>query len=231
MKVIHSVSGTVALHISGDDVIPETGVVPQDLVEFLASAYNFANKPIVSQGGVVQLGLQQFVFQSGVLVTGDKRLAIFQIALVPNGDVVTAADTDAADFVLNDYMKRLDEGLGFRFGAAKTDRRAYQSNLVVEFDVPLEEKLKGLLEIETHLDKEIPRESWPFKIKRLAFGYGELPLPFPTTLSFETVQRSDFVIERRAGEPYSANRYFCTAPTSTKEHIRILEVLERKLSN
>jgi hypothetical protein len=229
MKVIHSVNGTVALRVSGDDVAPEAGFLPQDLVELIATAYKFAVKPQLPPHGALQLPTQPYVFQNGVLVTGEKRLPILQIALVPNGDIVTAANTEVADTILNDYMKRLDEDLGFRFGSTKTDRRAYQSNLVVQFDLPLEEKLKGLMKIEAFLGREIPRNSGPFKIKRLAFGYGEIAaVPI---FSFEMIEGSDFVIERRAGEPYSENRYYCAAPTSTTEHIRILEVLEQELSS
>jgi hypothetical protein len=45
----------------------------------------------------------------------------------------------------------------------------------------------------------------------------------------ETIENSDFAIERRGDEPYSENRYFCSAPVSTPKHIRILEMLEREL--
>ena len=36
----------------------------------------------------------------------------------------------------------------------------------------------------------------------------------------------DFQIERRAGLPYSANRYFVTAPLKTESHIFLLKRFE-----
>jgi hypothetical protein len=48
-----------------------------------------------------------------------------------------------------------------------------------------------------------------------------------TAQSVEGMMAGDFVIERRGGEPRSANRYFCIAPVSTPEHLRLLEALER----
>ena len=151
-----------------------------------------------------------------------------QLASVPNGDIVTAATTEIADAILNDYTKRLDDALGYRFASAMKVHKTFQSNIVVQFDVPLEEQIRGLLKIEACLAREIPRALLPFKIKRLGFGYGEI-IP---ALTLETIDKSDFVIERRAGSPFSENRYFCSAPTTTIEHIRILsEVLERELAN
>ena len=41
MKFIHSVNGSVALHVPGDDVIPENGFIAQEFIEFLASTYRF----------------------------------------------------------------------------------------------------------------------------------------------------------------------------------------------
>jgi hypothetical protein len=97
---------------------------------------------------------------------------------------------------------------------------------VVQFDAPLEEQFDKLLKMEAIITKEIPRSFGPFKLKRIALGYGDVP----QVLSLETIEKTDFLIERRASEPYSQNHYFCSAPTTTKEHIRILETLERELS-
>jgi hypothetical protein len=40
------------------------------------------------------------------------------------------------------------------------------------------------------------------------------------------MQQADFLIERRVGSPYEANRYFCSAPMHTNDHTRVLEEIE-----
>ena len=71
----------------------------------------------------------------------------------------------------------------------------------------------------------------PFEIKRLAFGGGDVPNPqMQLQPTIEAIERSDFLMERRAGAPYEVNRYFCAAPIKTAEHIKVLELIERELS-
>jgi hypothetical protein len=229
MKVIKSLFGTVALRVSGDSVAPEGGFIFRDFIEFVALTYHFTVKPqLPPQGALLMPAIQQLVFQDGVLIVGEKKLAIMQLVALSNEDIITSATTEAAETILNDYMKRLDEALGYRFASSKTDRRAYLSNLVVQFDIPIDERLEGLRKIEACLAREIPRPAWPFKMKRLAFGYGDVaPV---SSVSFDALEKSDFVIERRSGEPYSESRYFCGAPLSTTEHIRVLEMLEQEMA-
>ena len=64
----------------------------------------------------------------------------------------------------------------------------------------------------------------PFEIKRLAFGGGDVPNPqMQLQPTIEAIERSDFLMERRAGAPYEVNRYFCAAPIKTAEHNKVLE--------
>jgi len=71
----------------------------------------------------------------------------------------------------------------------------------------------------------------PFEIKRQAFGGGGVPNPqMQLQPTIEAIERSDFLMERRAGAPYEVNRYFCAAPIKTAEHIKVLELIERELS-
>jgi hypothetical protein len=64
------------------------------------------------------------------------------------------------------------------------------------------------------------RPSLPFKIKRLAFGHGDIAVTTAVPFTLDLLEASDFVIERRAAEPYSENRYFCSAPMRTQTILR-----------
>jgi hypothetical protein len=46
----------------------------------------------------------------------------------------------------------------------------------------------------------------------------------------ETVENAEFVIERRAAEPFYSNRFYCIAPMRTPDHIATLERIDEFLS-
>jgi uncharacterized protein YggT (Ycf19 family) len=97
----------------------------------------------------------------------------------------------------------------------------------VEFD--LDDKIELFRKIESLLDSAIPRPDRPFKAKRLAFGFGD-PAPLLSALSLEAIQNADFLLERRAGEPYAMNRYFSLAPMRTRDHVELMEKIEQMLA-
>ncbi len=225
MKLVNSTHGTAAVHVSADDVVPRSGVDIRQLVEFVGKTYQFMAKPTFPEG-VPPFVIPAFTFQSGVFVSGESKWPIFQLAIIPNGDVVTAPDTDIAERALNDFIALLDTEFGYRFaGAEKT--YVFQSNVVVEFDRPLEEAIEAFGRIETILNGASIRPQ-PFKIKRLTFGIGE-PVQAQVLNSTDDLQKSDFSIERRAGEAYEKNRYFSSAPCKTSDHLQLLQDIERAI--
>jgi hypothetical protein len=212
--------------VSGDDVVPRPGVMMRDLVEFVAATYHFLVKPTIPSG-IAPFTVPNYVFQSGQFVLGENKWPIVQLAIIPNGDIVTAEDTDAADKIMDDFMTRLDETFGYRFATAEK-RRVYQSNLVVEFNPGLSEKIDSFKRDRSYFESASIRPA-PFSLKRLAFGWGDVQQT-PTLATINDVENTDFTIERRSGEPYSRNRFFCSAPMRTSGHIRILHEIEAALS-
>jgi hypothetical protein len=218
-----------ALQIANDDVAPERGVITKEMIEFIAERYQFLAKPVIPPN-VPPSALQILPFQSGAFRIGDEKIVVVAIALIVNGDIVSAVTTESADMILDDLTENLERVFGFRYSTA-TQRRIYQSNITVQFEGPLEARFEGLSRIEAILNREIERPKLPFKIKRLAFGYGDvITTEQQSQPNLDIIERTDFIIERRAGAAYELNRYFCTAPLKTTEHIRVLELLERELS-
>ena len=208
MKVILATHGTVGIRVSGDDVAPRPGTLIREIIDFVGETYRFHVKPTISPG-VAPFMVPNYVFQSGQLVSGENKLPIAQLAIIPNGDFVTANDTDVADKIMDDFMARLDATFGYRFAAAQK-QRVYQSNVVVEFEPPLSEKIDAFKKIELILNGASIRSA-PFNFKRLAFGIGDIQR-IATMSTIDEVENSDFIIERRAGEPYSRNRSFAARP-------------------
>jgi hypothetical protein len=232
MKFILSTAGSAAIKVFVDDVVPRGGVRTHDLIEFVKNEYQFAVSPTIPPG-VAPFLVTMHMHQSGVFVDTSTpiptTIPIIQLLVVPNGEIVTAGSTHAADSVLNNLTARLDEALGFRFSSTERRSMYYHSVVVVQFEPGISEKLEAFRRIENVLNLRIARPNAPFEIKRLAFGHGD-PTPIFTPTSLEAIENADFTIERRIGEPYSENRYSSSAPVRTEEHIQILEEIERALS-
>jgi hypothetical protein len=222
MKFIAHQTGTVALSVSADDVMPAGGVMSRDVISVVKSRYEFSVAPIIPEG-VPGFAIPSFTFQSGALVQENRTIPIFQLSIIPNGDIVSAPDTDTAEIVMDDFTNLLDTTLGYKFSQVQ-GRRVYQSTIVIEFEDGLESFIEPLVRIEKILDAEMPKGTTPFKIKKIGFGHGDPTQVIAPTL--EAIENSDFLIERRAREPYSKNRYYSSAPTTTAEHLRILRKIE-----
>ena len=228
MKLVTSNFGAAAIRIVNDEVAPPNGFVGQDVVNFIAERYAFSVRPPVM---APLQNLQSIVFQGGTFTVEQERIAVIGMALVTNGDIVHAPTTEIADKVLDDLITKLEQIFGFRYSNSKQER-IYQSNITVEFKGGLQEKIEGIKKLQSIINREISRPSLPFEIKRLAFGGGDVPNPQLLQLqpTIEALEHSDFLLERRAGAPYEANRYFSVAPIKTADHIKLLELIERELS-
>jgi hypothetical protein len=219
MKLILSTNSSVAVRVPSEDVVPDKGLIEQDLINFVMRLYRFPAPPQIlpTPNG------NHLLFQGGKAVIGTDTYPVMQLAVIPNGDIITSTTTDIGAMIIRDFIQNLDEGLGYRFSKAPYHFN-YISNLITEFDKPLEQLNNTFSVIERLLGDAIDRPSGPFKLKRLAFGFGN-PRP-PSIINLEAFDNADFIIERRADVPYSQNRYFCSAPLQTGDHIRVLEQIE-----
>jgi hypothetical protein len=226
MKLLASIQGTVAVRVSNDEVSPERGVLQRDIVQFVGDCYNFSVRPNIAPGTPPQ-AFPILIFQQGKLIKDDGEYPIHQLTVFGDGGAVTSRSTEISDIILDDCIGKLDEGLGFRF-AKSAQTRLYLSNVAVEFGTGLEEYIQALHMIEDILNNEISQDGVPFKTKRLAFGHGDATQP--AFRSLDEFKNVDFLIERRAGEPYSKNHYFSSAPLRIADHVRVLEQIEKSIS-
>jgi hypothetical protein len=220
MRLIGSLQGYAAFSEIGEEYQPTKGVVQNELIQLVVNRYGFQGFPVLPPGTMPQPLL---VFGGGKFISGDQSFAISQLAMLPNADIVVAPTTEQAELVLNDLATALDEHLGFRLHTS-TKRVMFLSNIVIEFDRGVEEYInafRGMVAAINKTRKGLPQ----FNIKRLAFGVGADPPPQANDF-LHVMERADFVIERRQGSPYEANRYFCSAPMRTSDHIRVLEEIE-----
>jgi hypothetical protein len=219
MKVIGPLQGIAAYREAQEEYQPENGSLPRDLIELVRITYEFQVFPQLQLGMPPPAPLD---FAMGQFSANDTRFVINRLIMTGDGDIAFAVRTEQADLFLDDLMRLLDENLGYRLRTGKI-AKSFVSNVVVEFDQGLEEYFGSLSNMMTIINDARPGHP-PFNIKRLAFG--EADTSPPPTDPLVIIERADFVIERRVGRPFGENRYFCTAPMTTDDHIRTLERIE-----
>jgi len=218
MRLIGYLQGFAAMREKVEEYLPERGIVQRELVELVRTRYEFQVFPQLGPGVLPQPTL---LFAGGKFPGDGDSFGIYQLAMKEDGDVVVATTTEQADKVLNDLVNLLDVNLGYRLGTARITTR-YVSNMVVEFDKGFEDYIVSLSKMASAInDLRVGRPA--FNIKRISFGEGGIT---ETNDPLALVEASDFLIERRTGTSYEANRYFCSAPLPTAEHLSLLERIE-----
>jgi hypothetical protein len=107
MKLVSSAFGLAAVRVAGDAVVPLHGAVIKDLLESIGRRYEFTTKPpiqLAAQG-------QPMVFHGGALKTGERKIGIIQLGLVPNGDFVIAHRRSGAVLLLRDKLDIREQSL------------------------------------------------------------------------------------------------------------------------
>lgn len=222
MKVISSYLGSAVIHASSDEVTPEKGINQKDIVNFVGTHYRFNSRPALPEGSGDQPIL---AFQSGKFEKNGEIFTIGQLIMMLNADIISAQNTDIATDIAKDFMETVEAHLGFRYSKASV-KITYLSNVVVEFEHIGANPL--LLQIEKIIESAVKRPERSFSSKRFAFGEGDVQPQIGVSL--QDLGKADFIIERRAGSPYSANRFFCAAPLSTSEHFEVLTKIDQALA-
>jgi hypothetical protein len=223
MKLIGSLFGVAAVRVLSEEILPLSNPPIANIVSGVQSLFSFSVRPPQLAGGI------PLVFQSGkIIISEGKEVGIHQLIMLPDGDMVASANTDFAESGLNTLVEYLNKEFAYRM-EGKSGKRFYQSVVVVEFEKQLSQMLPAIASIQELLSRFHGAD--PFELLRISFSQGTGGMPnVQSPNPLDGIEKSDFTIERRAGSPFSENRFFCTAPLRTNDHIRILEEIENALS-
>jgi hypothetical protein len=217
MNLIASETGRVLQLIIMEEIRPASGLYMPTLYQQLADRYAFVGRPQNYAEAIVN-GAK---FQHGRLTTPTKTIEIKEIGVYNDGIIADAVNTDDAEFVMQDFSAWATTTFSLR------ERRTiipkiFTSTVTVEFDGSLESALKGFGEITNLVSDALSRSyGWhnlDISLLRLAVNADPQTVPH--------LRNTQFLIERRLQRPYSENRYFCTSPLRTKDHIALLEMIE-----
>jgi len=191
----------------------------QDVINLIRATYQFVSFPIL---GPSLPAADPFTFAGGRFSDGSATFGIGQLILLTDGDIVATASTSDSDLVLEHLISLMDENFGYRLRTAHKIK-SYHSTIVAEFDQSLGRYIEKLARIEELL-KPFRGQDDPYRLQFKSLTFGGDTSPAGVDLLVQ-IERADFTIERRAGQ-MNPNRYFCTAPMTTEDHIHILRQIE-----
>jgi hypothetical protein len=219
MKFIGHFQGIAAYRKPPEEYHPETGIDPRRLIEVVRAAYTFEIYPQWQPNTPSPTSSE---YHLGRFSANENSFVVNRLIMTLDGDIAIATTTEQADIFLDDLRRLLDENLGFRLRMGNVTK-SFVSSVVVEFEKGLEDYFEPISKMMAVINEARPGQT-PFNIKRI--GFGRMDPSQPVTDPLVLIERGDFVIERRVGHSFEENRYFCTAPMATGDHIRLLERIE-----
>jgi hypothetical protein len=227
LKVIANHVGRVVILKPTDEITPSGGIAPNDIRSLIAERYGFTY--VTSQSAPLeQIQKEGFKFQMGKLHISNQTFVIEELSIFNDGIVVSAKTTDAAEAFVSNLIQWAKDSHGFRIDETFWQKKLFLSEMTVQFD----RQISGIIANFDQVSKVIGGVygstydlSTPFNVATLLFDYDRASVP-PLA---GTV--SAFKIERRIGEPFSANKFYCTAALRTQDHVTALEAFEQLIAD
>ncbi len=149
--------------------------------------------------------------------------AIEALEVYNDGIIVTSrSDTDFLDKFTSDLRLWLGKDHGFSEFETHAVNRMYDSTLLVETGRDVFKPLDAYAELSRMIENEL-RASSGLEITYQNYG---LALSADQTRN-PALKPIPFRFERKEGIDFSHNHFFATAPLKTKQHLKILEHMER----
>ena len=188
-----------------------------DLLRAIAERYSFQKSPTSYE----EISSDTRLFQGGKWNNFQiDELGIYSdgvIAAAPSGtDVTTGIVDDLFEFITGEY--------GFEM-TSQREFRHYESGIVIELPENITNRFKGLYALSqdlTNFQVAYDLPAYKFETARISSFVdptvynGKIPLGFN--------------LERRAGESFEENRWYCSAPLKTEDHLELVTNLEKALA-
>jgi hypothetical protein len=216
VKLIASTLGRCVKLFAWEEVRPLHGVNSAILAAAIAEQFNFQIRPTppVSVDAVIKFG-------DGVAAINGALIAIQKFDLYSDGFAVDCTNTDDAKLVSDEIFRWAQTDLGFR-DFIRAPKIVYLSQVTVEFPPEFENLFKGWRKLQKLLNSSAQQRygySQDINVHRMQWR-GD-----PHTI-VNNILVSDFWIERKAGEPYSSNRWHCHGVLPTAEWLALLQNIE-----
>jgi len=204
------------------DMNPKGKSIFPDLLDWLKDEYHFQKFPkstaeVDQHGGLV---FSEGDFQVKEEIFIDVALSIYNDGLV----ATTQSSTDESELFLENVLDLARKEFSLIFDNSMIRRKMYLSEVNVKMDGSLDRINPNLEEISGKLSSASGLESTcGFQLSGLIFGVDMTALPLSKQFF------SGFALERKAGAPFSENRFWSKAPLSTGKHLELLTDLEKTI--
>lgn len=209
MKVISRDGAIGGIQFLADEVKPLGGYYIPALVRGITERYGFTKAPTYEEART-----SGATFYDGRHTDGKREIAIGRLAIFVDAIVATTTDTDDSELVVHDLFAWLQKTFKFR-KPITAPVQVFQSDLIVEFKNDPSSKFGALAPLMQFLQKGMEKTASlrkPVQFSRIAFAADG--------------HTHEFLVERRAGTPWTLNRYYCKAHLPTSTHVRALELLD-----
>jgi hypothetical protein len=222
MKLIGAEGARLIVSFAAEEIRPEGGLDTPKFIRLTSERYTFVTSPNVAE---LKGDYNNLSFKTGTVHGDGKTTVISEFILLAGAIVVDAFSSDDAELFFKDIFAWATKEFGLR-SPQNEIKKLFISNVIVEFERPVEKMITGLELISSMASQELAKHSninEPAQFFRLAFNCDPQRLP-PNSI------RTDFIIERRTNSPYSANRFFCSGPLRTSDLLGFLERFEKAMS-
>jgi len=218
VKVIGPEGGRVIGLFAAEEIRSPAGLIASDFVHAVKERYKFQSIPDITSGDLSNLS-----FKTGEAEIQGRRFAIREFVLLTQGAVADALTTDDAEAFLRDLLEWGMQTFGWREPITLNIR--YFSAVVVEFDEPILDLLKGFRDVCGIFNAALWNNyglKQQYGVRNLTFSCDPAELP-------SSAVATDVGIQRRLEIPFSANRFYCNGPFKSAEFINLLERAEAAL--
>jgi hypothetical protein len=224
MRVIAIDAARVTILFPIEEVVPLAGIASADTLDDVVSRYAFATRPdlTLSKDELQKVGLK---FENGHCQFGNRTVRILSCTVFTDGVVIDASNTDDAEEFWGDLSKWMIEEKQFR-NFTITPARRFISQVVVEFDKPLSTLFKSF----ESLTKLVSDKINQVYNTDLSLNIGRLDLEFDRLTGISSPTLPKFIIERRANVQFVRERYYCSAPIRTNDHLQVLKEIEEVMA-
>jgi hypothetical protein len=220
MKIISYDSSRLTCLFPFEEVVPLAGANDREIVEGIKNKYNFLKGPDLAVAE--EIAKNGYKFENGQFSFERTNFRIANLGIYRDGIVINAPRTDGSEAFLDDLIAFVRSEFSFR-DFITAPRRRFQSEVVVEFEHPLENLVQSFKSIADAISKplnKIYETKVSLGLERLDFDVDKTMLPTPAP----GPQR--FILERRISVAFEHERYYSAAPLQTANHIAVLERIE-----
>jgi hypothetical protein len=222
MKLLSVVGGRAGIYVTFSDIAPISGLYLPDVAAAISERYAFTQLPKYDPDSLEKLGL---AFGMGKFSNGGQDHNIRTLNLYRDGILADCYSTEEAVLMLEDLLKWAAEKFEIRISTIPEGRLHLVSVVIAEFAESVANvfsKFNGVLRLASQMYQATYGVERPVSVATVRFDVD------PLTVTGTLPQIPGFVIERELNQPFLSNRFWCQAPVSTQDHIRLLEAFESK---